>query len=150
MAKKPKTIKTGIILLFLFVTWRCANQLPPGGGPIDTIPPQIVEVYPHNGTIQYNKNYFEIKFSEYVDKRTVRDAIFISPPLKYGIEFNWSGKSLKLVFKDTLKDNTTYTITIGASVSDLNNNNKMSEPYTFAFSTGEVIELIFHTRFIKF
>ncbi len=140
MAKKPKTIKTGIILLFLFVTWRCANQLPPGGGPIDTIPPQIVEVYPHNGTIQYNKNYFEIKFSEYVDKRTVRDAIFISPPLKYGIEFNWSGKSLKLVFKDTLKDNTTYTITIGASVSDLNNNNKMSEPYTFAFSTGEVID----------
>jgi len=124
----------------MFFSWRCANQLPPGGGPIDTIPPEIIEVFPNNGSIEYGDEYFEIKFSEYVDKRTVRDAIFISPPLKYGLDYNWSGKSLKVTFRDTLKENTTYTITIGASVSDLNNSNKMIEPYTFAFSTGATID----------
>ncbi|MEJ5349959.1 MAG: Ig-like domain-containing protein [Melioribacteraceae bacterium] len=136
MVKKSKSI----LILFAIFIWGCANQIPPGGGPVDIIPPQIIEVYPSNGTTNYNKNYFEIKFSEYVDKRTVRDAIFISPPLKYPLEYEWSGRTLKINFQDTLRKNTTYTITIGAGIEDLNNHNKMIEPFSFAFSTGEKID----------
>jgi len=136
MAKKSKSI---LILCAIFI-WSCANQIPPGGGPVDVVPPQIIEVFPPNGTTNYNKNYFEIKFSEYVDKRTVRDAIFISPPMKYPLEFDWSGRTLRINFQDTLKKNTTYTITIGAGIEDLNNHNKMIEPFSFAFSTGAKID----------
>lgn len=137
MAKKSKSIIFFLVTLLLL---KCASQLPPSGGPIDVIPPQIVEVFPSNGTTNYSKNYFEITFSEHVDKRTVRDAIFISPPMKYPIEFDWRGRTLRVIFSDTLRKNTTYTVTIGAGIEDLNNHNKMIEPLSFAFSTGGIID----------
>lgn len=133
-------IKNNFRTIFIAITvllfTRCASQLPPGGGEIDKVPPEIIHVFPKPGTINYTDNFFEITFSEYVDKRSVQEAIFISPPLSKGLKYDWSGKSLKTFFQDSLKLNTTYTITIGADVEDLNNRNKMEEPYTFAFSTG--------------
>ena len=83
-----------ILLSFIFLL-RCANQLPPSGGDVDKIPPRIIEVYPPDGTINYSENFFELDFSEYVDKRSVRDAIFISPffnlltDFKYGYDYNF-------------------------------------------------------------
>ncbi len=70
---------------------RCANQLPPPGGEPDNIPPIIVEVYPADGTINFDENYFELEFSEYVDKRSVTDAIFISPFIEGALEYSWNG-----------------------------------------------------------
>ncbi len=53
----------------------CANQLPPGGGEVDKIPPEIIYSYPENGTINFKDDYIEFEFSEYVDKRSFKDAI---------------------------------------------------------------------------
>jgi hypothetical protein len=131
------------LLLWLFTAFiyiQCANQLPPGGGDIDRIPPEITEFYPPDGTINFDDNYFEITFSEYVEKRTVREAIFISPAVEGNIELNWSGRSVRIKFPDQLRDNTTYTITIGTEVADLNNRNRMAAAYSFSFSTGEQID----------
>ncbi len=118
----------------------CANQLPPNGGPVDKIPPKIVDVYPPNGTINYKKNYFELTFSEYVQKRTVKSSIFISPKIEGEIQYDWSGKKLKVIFDDSLKLNTTYSISIGTGVKDLNNGNRMANAFNFAFSTGAHID----------
>lgn len=125
--------------IFLLLT-SCASQLPPGGGEVDKIPPEIIDVYPTSGSVDYLNNYFEITFSEYVDKRSVQEAIFISPPLEKSLKYDWSGRSLTVFIQDTLKTNTTYTVTVGAEVADLNNRNKMAEPFTFAFSTGNQID----------
>lgn len=114
--------------------------MPPGGGEIDKVPPQIIKLLPENGTINYKENYFEITFSKYVDKRSVQEAIFISPFLQRPLKFDWSGKTLDVYFSDTLKENTTYTVSIGTDVKDLNNGNKMAEAFTFAFSTGNKID----------
>ena len=119
---------------------RCANQLPPTGGEVDKIPPEIIEVYPSDGTINFEEDYFEIEFSEYVDKRSVRDAIFISPFIEGSLEFSWTGKTLEVVFPEELKMDVTYTITIGTDVVDLNNKNRMAESFTFSFSTGDKID----------
>lgn len=119
---------------------RCANQLPPGGGEVDKIPPKIVEVYPPDGTVNYQEKYFEINFSEYVDKRSVRDAIFISPFVEGTFDYTWSGTSLEVTFPEKLKEDVTYTITIGTDVVDLNNKNRMAQAFTFSFSTGEKID----------
>ena len=140
MAKKSKIIFGFTILTTLVLFAGCANQLPPTGGDPDKTPPQVIEVLPHNGTINFHDNYFEITFSEYVEKRSVQNAIFISPALKHPLEYDWSGKSLAVYFKDTLKENTTYTVTIGTDTKDYNGGNKMAEAYTFAFSTGEKID----------
>lgn len=133
-------VTKNILLLFLFLIGGCASQLPPGGGEIDKTPPEIIFVAPESGTLNYSEDFFEITFSEYVDKRSVREAIFISPPLSKSLKYDWSGKTLRAYFQESLKPNTTYTITIGADVEDLNNRNKMAEPYTFAFSTGTQLD----------
>ncbi len=138
MARKSKIIFTVLLLLIISA---CANQLPPGGGEIDKLPPKIIESFPVNGTTNYQENFFEITFSEYVDRRSVQDAIFISPPILKGLEYDWSGKTLSVYFYDSVKSNTTYTVVIGTDVFDINNRNKMSEPFTFAFSTGDQIDI---------
>ena len=127
-------------MLLSFILIKCANQVPPGGGEVDKIPPKIDEVYPPDGTVNFQENHFEINFSEYVDKRSVKDAIFISPFIEGTFEYSWSGRSLEVTFPDKLKDDVTYTITIGTDVVDLNNKNRMSQAFTFSFSTGDKID----------
>ena len=131
---------TFIFFLLSFFLIKCANQLPPSGGEEDKIPPKIIEVYPPDGTTKFDKNYFEIDFSEYVDKRSVRDAIFISPFIEGNFTYSWSGTSLEVTFPERLKDDVTYTITIGTDAVDLNNKNRMAQAFTFSFSTGDKID----------
>ncbi|HSP87335.1 MAG TPA: Ig-like domain-containing protein, partial [Ignavibacteriaceae bacterium] len=138
--KKYSMIKNLFLLLFSILFFNCANQLPPSGGEVDKIPPAIIEVYPADGTINYSDDYFEIGFSEYVDKRSVQDAIFISPAIEGEIEYDWSGKYLRVYFPNDLKEKTTYVITIGTDAADYNNKNRMAEAYTFTFSTGNEID----------
>lgn len=135
-----KIYKPAFYILLIFILIKCASQISPGGGEVDKIPPVIEYFHPANGTTNYTENYFEITFSEYVDKRSVKEAIFISPRLEWGIELDWSGTTLIVYFRDTLKENTTYNISIGTDVKDINNNNNMAEAFNFAFSTGDKID----------
>jgi hypothetical protein len=141
MVKKSSELKKNLIFFLtgLFFS-SCANQLPPGGGEVDKIPPEIIELFPEDGTINFNENYFEIGFSEYVDKRSVKDAIFISPAIDGELELNWSGKYVQVSFPSSLKKNTTYVITLGTDVVDFNNKNRMAQSFSFTFSTGDKID----------
>lgn len=140
----PKLINSKVNLIFVLLSFillpRCANQLPPSGGDVDRIPPEIVKVFPEDGTTNFSMDYFELKFSEYVDKRSVRDAIFISPFVEGNFTYSWSGTTLEVTFPEKLKDDVTYTITIGTDVVDLNNKNRMAQSFTFSFSTGDKID----------
>jgi len=127
-------------LLLYFFLLGCANQLPPPGGEVDKIPPKIVNIYPEQGTINFDKNYIEIEFSEYVDKRSLQEAIFISPYIEKTLEYEWTGTTVTITFPEELKKDITYSITIGTDVVDLNNRNRMAESYSFAFSTGAKID----------
>lgn len=126
-----------LTLLFLA---GCANQLPPGGGEVDKIPPEIIYSYPENGTTNYKEDFIELEFSEYVDKRSFKDALFVSPSIDEQLEIDWSGKSVKITFPNGLKDSLTYVVTIGTDVVDVNNKNRMASAYTFSFATGAKID----------
>ena len=136
------TITKQLIIFFLILLFisRCANQLPPGGGELDFIPPEITEVYPVDGTTNFNDDHFEIEFSEYVDKRTFKDALFISPNIEGGLDYEWTGTSVSVEFLKPLDKDVTYTITVGTDLVDLNNKNRMRSSYTFSFSTGNEID----------
>ncbi|HPI38850.1 MAG TPA: Ig-like domain-containing protein [Ignavibacteriaceae bacterium] len=138
--KEKIVLYSVLLLLFAVLIYGCANQLPPGGGEVDTTPPQIVEVIPENGTINFDDDYFELTFSEYVEKRSFKDAVFISPIIDGTPEISWSGKSVRYYFPEKLKEGITYNITIGTDLVDFNNKNRMSESFNLAFSTGDFID----------
>lgn len=128
------------IIGLLLLLSGCASMQAPGGGDIDRTPPEIVSVSPEKGLTKFNYKEIEFTFSEYVDKRTFKDAVFISPALEKGFDVKWSGKTAVIKFNEDLKPDITYNITIGTTVTDLNNNNNMATAYSYIFSTGEVVD----------
>ena len=140
MAKMTNSIKYFILFIIGLLISNCANQLPPSGGAVDRVPPVITELYPADGTINYKETYFEITFSKYIEKRSLKDAIFISPAIDGNIEIDWSGHSARINFPKKLRDSTTYVVTIGTDLVDYNNKNRMAQSYTFSFSTGNKID----------
>jgi uncharacterized protein (DUF2141 family) len=135
-----KAVPGFLLGISLIVLSGCANQLAPGGGGLDTIPPEITEVYPDNGTLNFSENYIEFTFSEYVDKTTFKDALFISPAVDGNLETSWTNKTVKVRFPKALKANTTYHVTVGTDVVDNNNKNRMAKAYPYVFSTGSKID----------
>ena len=137
-----KESKTKIIIFFLIILFLsgCANQLPPGGGEVDKIPPTIEEFYPQNGITNFLEDHISFDFSEYVNKRSFKGAVFISPQIEGELKYNWSGTNVTIEFPNKLKANTTYVVTIGTDVADVQNRNKMAQSFSLTFSTGNEID----------
>ena len=124
---------------FILLCFGCAGQIPPPGGPPDTTPPEIVRTFPPNNATNIETKYLELEFSELVDRRSVQESIFISPPIGT-LEFDWSGRRVKVRFDEDLRKNTTYVVNIGTDVVDTRARIRMAAAHTLAFSTGEVID----------
>lgn len=134
--------KTKIIIIFLILLFLsgCAIQLPPSGGEVDKTPPKIEESYPPNGTINFSDDNISFDFSEYVEKRSFKEAVFISPQIDGELQYSWSGTNVTIEFPTKLKANTTYVVTIGTDVADVHNRNKMAQSFSLTFSTGNEID----------
>ena len=137
-------LRPPLSILFLvvpaFFVISCANQIPPTGGPIDTVPPTIVSTYPAPYTLHFKHHRFDLEFDKYVDHRSVEESIFISPYVG-DLEFDWSGKEVEVTFSGELRENTTYVINVGTDVKDLRSPaNRMAQAFTLAFSTGGEID----------
>jgi acyl-CoA thioesterase FadM len=126
-----------LTVLSLFMS--CAGQFQPSGGPVDSIPPEIIASDPVPNSVHFDKNKIVLEFSEYVQQRSAQEAVFISPNLGK-LEFDWSGKKLTIMFSEKPKGNTTYILTVGTDVRDSRNNNRMSATFSLAFSTGTAID----------
>ncbi len=132
-----KQVFTFSFSLLIFIG--CAGQRPPEGGPVDSAPPEIISVSPAPNTTNFSKHNIVLEFSEYVDRRSVEDAIFISPHIEH-VEYDWSGTELEIIFNEELRKNTTYVITIGTDVVDVRARNRMEKAFTLSFSTGNKID----------
>ena len=143
-------IPVAIILGTVIFSHSCANTTtPPTGGPKDTIPPLIVEVYPQLGQtdVPCQKTKLEIKFNEYV---VVKDpkSLFLSPPLEKAAQFKLKGKSVIVYFENDLDSNKTYTLDVTNAIAD-NNEGNMFPGYTLVFSTGDRIDSMMVTGVVQ-
>lgn len=143
-------IPVAIILGSVIFSHSCANTTtPPTGGPKDTIPPLIVEVYPQLGQtdVPCKKTKLEIKFNEYV---VVKDpkSLFLSPPLEKPAQFKLKGKSVIVYFENDLDSNKTYTLDVTNAIAD-NNEGNMFPGYTLVFSTGDRIDSMMVTGVVQ-
>ncbi|MCK5076603.1 MAG: Ig-like domain-containing protein [Calditrichia bacterium] len=132
-----------IIFLFLLsiaLFKNCAVRKAPGGGPKDEEAPQIINTYPEANTLNIDHlEYFLFEFSEPVKKNSIKKAFRISPPLKIKEKFKWeSDRRLRIIIEDTLKEHTTYALTLGTEAKDWHENSLL-EPYVLPFSTDSII-----------
>lgn len=124
----------------MLVFTRCANtSRGPSGGPVDSLPPTPMYSNPSYRATDFNGEYIEIGFNEYLKLKDANKNFTISPPMNVAPVYRTKGKSVRVEFQDTLKPNTTYLIDFGNSITDLNEGNPL-ESFGFTFSTGAVID----------
>ncbi len=131
---------TAYCLLSALFLASCAGQIEPSGGPPDTTPPSIVHTEPDSAATHVTAPRVEIEFSEYVDRLSVQQSIFVSPYVGE-LSFDWSGKSVSITFSDSLRKNTTYVVNVGTDVKDVNAGNRMAHGFSLAISTGDSIDV---------
>lgn len=139
-----------IILGSVIFSHSCANTTtPPTGGPKDTIPPIITEIYPvlNQVNVPTKKTQLVIKFNEYV---TVKDpkSLYLSPPLEKSPKFKLKGKGVVVYFESDLDSNKTYTLDLTNAIGD-NNEGNMYPGFTLVFSTGDVIDSMMVTGIVQ-
>ena len=139
-----------LVLGSMMFSHSCANTTtPPSGGPKDTIPPVITEIYPELGMthVPVHGTKMEIKFDEYV-KVTDPKSLFLSPPLEKAPQFKIKGKGVIISFESDLDSNKTYTLDLTNAIVD-NNEGNMFPGFTLVFSTGSVIDSMMVTGLVQ-
>lgn len=119
--------------------YSCANIASPNGGPYDETPPRFVSSTPPPGQTNYKGQKIEIIFDELIQVEQPTENVIITPPQLSMPVIRPMGNRVMIELRDTLKENTTYTIDFTNSLSD-NNEKNVLENYTFSFSTGENID----------
>lgn len=143
-------VPVALVLGSMIFSHSCANTTtPPSGGPKDTIPPVITEIYPAIGQINVpvHKTQLELEFNEYV---VVKDpkSLYLSPPLEKSPKHKIRGKKVIVYFENDLDSNKTYTLDVTNAIAD-NNEGNMFPGYTLVFSTGDRIDSMVVTGMVQ-
>ncbi len=140
MVKKLKKIPIAVLLVLLSFFFQCAKEGMPPGGPEDTTPPEVISVSPKPDSIGVDLNSkIEITFSERMLAKRTEESIFISPLPEKPFDFRWRRRRLILTPQEPLQPDRTYVVSIGTDSQDLRRN-RLSQSYTFAFSTGSSLD----------
>jgi hypothetical protein len=130
-----------IILLIaeIQVQTSCANIIPPGGGPRDSLPPVLIKAVPADSALHFNANKITLTFNEYVqlDPQLLQSIITSPNPVQQPFAQGHL-QTVTVRLKDSLQPNTTYSINFGNAIKDVNEGN-IYKNFTYVFSTGNNI-----------
>lgn len=122
--------------------YACANRgQGPQGGPKDEVPPKMLKSTPPDKSVNITKQRVEIEFDENVNLKDIGSNVMISPPQRTSPDIRSYGKKVIVEFKDTLQENTTYSIDFGHAVVD-NNEGNVLKGFVFSFATGAQIDTL--------
>ena len=140
MHKMFKSIGTAVffVLISLYITG-CANIIPPGGGPRDSLPPTLVVALPKDSATNVRTKNFLLSFNEFVTLQGLQENLIVSPTVKNNPIIDYKLKNVTIKFKDSLEENTTYTLDFGKALVDVNESN-VARGFRFIFSTGNSID----------
>jgi len=138
--KMVKSIGVGALLalISIYITG-CANIIPPGGGPRDSLPPTLVVALPKDSATNVRTKNFLLSFNEFVTLQGLQENLIVSPTVKNNPIIDYKLKNVTIKFKDTLDENTTYTLDFGKALVDVNESN-IARGFRFIFSTGNSID----------
>lgn len=130
---------TLLLYKLLVFTSGCAQIIPPTGGPRDSLPPVMLSAVPKDSTLNFTGNKIVLTFDEYVQIDRPQEQLIISPVPKVSPLIEAKLKEVTIRIKDTLEENTTYSINFGRSLKDINEGNPAPQ-FTYLFSTGKYID----------
>ena len=113
----------------------------PDGGWYDDTPPRVISSSPADRGVNVNVKKVNINFNEYIKIEDAQNKVIISPPQLEQADIKAAGRRIIVELKDSLKENTTYTVDFSDAISDNNEGNPMGN-YTFSFSTGDHIDTL--------
>ena len=117
----------------------CARMGQPDGGWYDDRPPQIIATTPADNGTGVKEKKVVICFDEYIKVEDATNNVVVSPPQLEMPEIKGAGKKIVVELKNSLKENTTYTIDFSDAITDNNEGNPLGN-YTFTFSTGAQVD----------
>lgn len=133
-----KILKTFCGVLFIF--FHCAHQVPPSGGPEDSVSPYVLKTIPASGTCNHPVDQSILfYFSEWIAPLPVKKSLTILPPLPDGYEIVVTKRMVEIKPKKAFSDSTTYHINVSSDLTD-QHGVSIGGPYTFFFSTGSYID----------
>ncbi len=133
-----KLIKHFFIYSYLIFFYSCASIKPPPGGPVDDIPPQIIEVFPPSGTTNLKSSKIVLKFSEYMDEASFKNNIKVYPRLEKPLEFKFKGDEIILSLPNLLDSTITYIFYLNRNIKD-EHGIPLANTEQLAYSTGDKI-----------
>jgi hypothetical protein len=138
--KMVKSIGVGalLVLISIYITG-CANIIPPGGGPRDSLPPTLVVALPKDSATNVRTKNFLLSFNEFVTLQGLQENLIVSPTVKNNPIIDYKLKNVTIKFKDSLEENTTYTLDFGKALVDVNESN-VAKGFRYIFSTGNTID----------
>ena len=151
MPRIQRILSFFFLVAVVLATLQCARRGSPTGGPKDTTPPVLIKAEPENLTTEFKAKKIKLYFDEYIKLEDVQNQLIVSPPLKYNPEVLPQGgasKYVEITLKDTLLENTTYTLNFGQSIVDNNEGNPNSF-LTYVFSTGTYIDSLTVSGVVK-
>lgn len=118
----------------------CANKIPPMGGPRDTLPPVLLNVFPEDSSLNFKSEKIVFNFDEFVQLDNISRNLIVSPTLPNNPIVVHRLRTVTVTINDTLlQPNTTYTFDFGKALKD-NNEGNLYENFKYIFSTGTYLD----------
>ncbi len=128
-------------MMVVAVLASCAKMGQPDGGWYDETPPRVIACSPADKGINVTSKKINIYFNEFIQIDNPTEKVVVSPPQIEMPDIKGAGKKITVALKDSLKENTTYTIDFSDAISDNNENNPLGN-YTYSFSTSDHIDTL--------
>lgn len=131
-----------VTIVTLALQWAgtgCANMIPPGGGPRDTLAPRLLTALPKDSAVNVKTNRIVLNFDEYIDGKDLQQQLIVSPLLSNLPTIDYKLRTVTIKLRDSLEPNTTYSFNFGNALKDVNEGNNLPG-FTYVFSTGNAID----------
>ena len=119
----------------------CARVVPPGGGPKDSLAPQLIRSLPSQGQTDYKGRTVELEFSEWVAVNGITQQLLVSPVQDNAYTYKQKGRRLTLTFEKDFPDSATVFLNFRNAVTDINEK-LPAKDLRLAFATGPRLDTI--------
>ncbi|MBN2829834.1 MAG: Ig-like domain-containing protein [Candidatus Cloacimonetes bacterium] len=125
-----------LVLAFIILSLiSCGSKDSLTGGPIDTVRPELVSVYPEE-LQEIGDGKIELVFTKELDKISTERSVYIFPPVE-NLNVKSSKSTVNISFKSDLQPDTNYFLTLSKSLKDIHNNT-LEKNKTLIFKHGKL------------